>query len=181
MSRLAYAYKGINGVIQANPNADGGLVRVARIENMTIIVNRDLTRFFEVGKQTATEILEGRIEISGTINKAIWDGRFLKATIGDEQRDRENIFNNETEEISTLTVPTPYQIPLQIVVYLVKDPSTPTQKAIRVQLDGVKIGTWTFTLTRDGVVMERAEFMATDITGKSRDELWTPGVDAYSP
>jgi len=160
----SFVYKGINGLIQMDVDGTGSPINVARVENMNITVDRDLTRYYQVGRQTATEIIEGKITIDGTINKAIWDGRLLKAMVGTTDQTPPS----KTTSLSTINKNVLREVPMKIIASVLKKPGE-AGKAFQLELSGVKISRWAFTLTLDGVIMENVTFMATDLKIVSTD------------
>ncbi|SRR6266481_809407 len=121
---------------------------VGRVSGVEIYVHTDLEEFHEIGRRHPTSLHPGNIHISGKITRAHINGALLFLLLGRGAR--------ATAE------PEPYVQPVFNMVVTLTDPAVPGNSAA-VELKGVKLQNWAYSLPEEDFVMENVTFKALTI------------------
>jgi hypothetical protein len=157
---LTNVYTGSNGVLTlANEDTPEGrdakvvvdhyqIQTVGRVTGVEIYVQTDLEEFHEVGRRHSTSLHPGNIHISGKITRAHINSALLFLLMGQGSR--------------PVAVPEPFVQPVFNMVVTLTDPAVPGKQA-GVELKGVKLQNWSFSLPEEDFVMENVTFKALTI------------------
>lgn len=126
---------------------------VGRVSGVEIYVQTDLEEFHEIGRRHPTSLHPGNIHISGKITRAHINGALLLLLLGRGAR--------PTAEAE------PYVQPVFNMVVTLTDPAAPGNAA-GVELKGVKLQNWAFSLPEEDFVMENVTFKALTIRNASK-------------
>lgn len=118
---------------------------VGRLINVSVRVNSDVRPFYEIGRRYPTHLRPGRVEVSGSAERAHINGALLRLLLGDGA-------------VSPPSAPAFVQ-PSFNLISTVKDPARPDQFT-KVTVFGVKFDSWTYTIPSDEFVMEAITFQA---------------------
>jgi len=121
---------------------------VGRVTGITICVQTDLEEFHEIGRRHPTSLHPGDIHISGKISRAHINGALLFLLQG-----RGSLPTNVAE---------PYVQPVFNLVVTLTDPAVPGNAA-GLELKGVKLQDWAYSLPEEDFVMENVTFKALSI------------------
>lgn len=135
---------------------------VGRVTNVEIRVDTDLEEFHEIGRRHATSLHPGNIHIHGKIGRAYVNGALLYLLLG-----RGASPNNVAE---------PYVQPAFAMNVVLQTPAAPGHRSV-IDLYGVKLENWAFTMPEDDFVMESVHFKALRIN--VRDEAGSVQVPAF--
>jgi hypothetical protein len=153
-------YTGSNGILTlANEETPEGqdakkvieleqMQTVGRVSGIEIWVQTDLEEFHEIGRRHPTSLHPGDIHISGKINRAHINGGLLFLLLG--------------RGASPTSVAEPYVQPTFNMVVTLTDPAVPGNKA-GLELKGVKLQNWAYSLPEEDFVMENVTFKALSI------------------
>jgi hypothetical protein len=157
---MTNVFTGSNGVLTlANEDTPEGadakavvdlyqIQTVGRVSGVEICVQTDLEEFHEIGRRHPTSLHPGNIHISGKIARAHINGALLFLLLG-----RGAAPNNIAE---------PYVQPVFNMVVIVNDPAVPGNTA-GLELKGVKLQNWAYSLPEEDFVMENVTFKALSI------------------
>ena len=157
---LTNVYTGSNGVLTlANEDTPEGkdakvvidhyqIQTVGRVTGIEIYVQTDLEEFHEVGRRLPTSLHPGNIHISGKITRAHINGALLFLLMG--------------QLAKPVAVTEPQVQPVFNMVVTLTDPAVPGKRA-GVELKGVKLQDWSFSLPEEDFVMENVTFKALTI------------------
>ena len=157
---LTNVYTGSNGVLTlADEDTPEGkdakavvdlyqIQTVGRVAGVEISVQTDLEEFHEIGRRHPTSLHPGNIHISGKITRAHINGALLFLLLGRGAR--------PTAEAE------PYVQPVFNMVVTLTDPAVPGNAA-GLELKGVKLQNWGYTLPEEDFVMENVTFRALTI------------------
>ena len=137
------------------------LTQVGRVTNVEIRVDTDLEEFHEIGRRHASSLHPGNIHISGKIGRAYVNGSLLYLLLG-----RGAAPNNVAE---------PYVQPSLAMNVVLKSPAAPGHRSV-IDIYGVQLENWAFSLPEDDFVVESVRFKALRIN--VRDE---EGADQRVP
>jgi hypothetical protein len=126
---------------------------VGRVSGVEILVQTDLEEFHEIGRRHATSLHPGNIHISGKITRAHINGALLYLLLGRGAR--------PTAEAE------PYVQPVFNMVVNLTDPAVPGISA-GLELKGVKLQSWAYSLPEEDFVMENVTFKALTIRVNSK-------------
>jgi hypothetical protein len=129
------------------------MTEVGRVSGVELYVDTDLEEFHEVGRRHAVSLHPGNIHIHGKIGRAYVNGALLYLLLGRGAQPTE--------------VNEPYVQPSLAMNVVLDDPATPDQRLI-LDVIGVKLENWGFSLPEDDFVMENVRFKALKIN--VRDE-----------
>lgn len=118
---------------------------VGRLTNVSVRVRSDVRPFYEIGRRYPTHLRPGRVEVSGTAERAHINGALLRLLLGDGA-------------VSPPSAPAFVQ-PSFNLISTVKDPARPDHFT-KVTAFGVKFDSWTYTIPNDEFVMEAVTFQA---------------------
>ncbi len=118
---------------------------VGRLTNVSVHVSSDVRPFYEIGRRYPTHLRPGRVEVSGSAERAHINGALLRLLLGDGA-------------ISPPSGPAFVQ-PSFNLISTVNDPARPDQFT-KVTAFGVKFDSWTYTIPSDEFVMEAVTFQA---------------------
>ena len=121
---------------------------VGRVSGVEICVQTDLEEFHEVGRRHPTSLHPGDIHISGKITRAHINGALLYLLLGQGAR--------------PTNTPEPYVQPVFNMVVSLNDPAVPGNTA-GLELKGVKLQNWAYSLPEEDFVMENVTFKALSI------------------
>lgn len=121
---------------------------VGRVTGVEVYVQTDLEEYHEIGRRHATSLHPGNIHISGKITRAYINGALLFLLLGRGSR--------PTAE------PEPYVQPVFNMVVNLTDPAVPGTAA-GLELKGVKLQNWSYSLPEQDFVMENVTFKALTI------------------
>ncbi len=121
---------------------------VGRVTGVEVYVQTDLEEYHEIGRRHATSLHPGNIHISGRITRAHINGALLFLLLGRGAR--------PTAE------PEPYVQPVFNMVVNLTDPAVPGTAA-GLELKGVKLQNWSYSLPEQDFVMENVTFKALTI------------------
>jgi len=157
---LTNVYTGSNGVLTlADEDTPEGkdakavvdtyqIQTVGRVAGVEIAVQTDLEEFHEIGRRHPTSLHPGNIHINGKITRAHINGALLFLLLGRGAR--------PTAEAE------PYVQPVFNMVVNLTDPAVPGNAA-GLELKGVKLQNWGYTLPEEDFVMENVTFKALTI------------------
>lgn len=157
---LTNVYTGSNGVLTlADEDTPEGkdakavvdnyqIQTVGRVSGVEIAVQTDLEEFHEIGRRHPTSLHPGNIHISGKITRAHINGALLFLLLGRGAR--------PTAEAE------PYVQPVFNMVVTLTDPAVPGNVA-GLELKGVKLQNWGYSLPEEDFVMENVTFKALTI------------------
>jgi len=157
MAAQTNVYTGSNGVLTlANEDTPEGndakviiefeeMQTVGRVTGVEVHVMTDLQEYHEVGRRHATSLHPGNIHISGRIERAHINGGLLFLLLGQGAR--------------STAVAEPYVQPTFTMVLTMQDPAFPANKAA-LEIKGVKLQSWNFTMPEEDFVMENVTFRA---------------------
>jgi len=157
---LTNVYTGSNGVLTlANEDTPEGrdakvvvdhyqIQTVGRVTGVEIYVQTDLEEFHELGRRHAQSLHPGNIHISGKITRAHINGALLFLLMGQGSR--------------PVAVAEPFVQPVFSMVVTLSDPAVPGNSA-GVELKGVKLQNWSYSLPEEDFVMENVTFKALTI------------------
>lgn len=157
---MTNVFTGSNGVLTlANEDTPEGqdakavidlyqIQTVGRVSGVEICVQTDLEEFHEIGRRHPTSLHPGNIHISGKITRAHINGALLFLLLG-----RGASPNNIAE---------PYVQPVFNMVVNLNDPAVPGSSA-GLELKGVKLQNWAYSLPEEDFVMENVTFKALSI------------------
>jgi hypothetical protein len=157
---LTNVYTGSNGVLtladEATPEGkDAKLVidkyeirTVGRVAGIEIQVQTDLEEFHEIGRRHPTSLHPGDIHISGKITRAYINGALLYLLMGQGARPTD--------------VKEPYVQPVFNMVVQLNDPAVPGNTT-ELELKGVKLQNWSYSMPEEDFVMENVTFKALTI------------------
>lgn len=118
---------------------------VGRLTNVSVRISSDVRPFYEIGRRYPTHLRPGRVEVSGSAERAHINGALLRLLLGDGA-------------VSPPSAPAFVQ-PSFNLISTVKDPARPDQFT-KVTAFGVKFDSWTYTIPNDEFVMEAVTFQA---------------------
>jgi hypothetical protein len=121
---------------------------VGRVSGVEIRVDTDLEEFHEIGRRHPTSLHPGNIHISGKIGRAYINGALLFLLMGRGSR--------PTAEAE------PYVQPVFNMVVTLTDPAVPGN-SVGVELKGVKLQNWSYSMPEEDFVMENVSFKALTI------------------
>ncbi len=127
---------------------------VGRVTGVEIFVQTDLEEYHEIGRRHATSLHPGNIHISGKITRAHINGALLFLLLGRGAR--------PTAEAE------PYVQPVFNMVVNLTDPAVPGTAA-GLELKGVKLQNWAYSLPEEDFVMENVTFKALTIRVSDKD------------
>jgi hypothetical protein len=157
---LTNVYTGSNGVLTlADEDTPEGkdakavvdtyqIQTVGRVSGVEISVQTDLEEFHEIGRRHPTSLHPGNIHISGKITRAHINGALLFLLLGRGAR--------PTAEAE------PYVQPVFNMVVTLTDTAVPGNSA-GLELKGVKLQNWGYSLPEEDFVMENVTFKALTI------------------
>jgi len=163
---LTNVYTGSNGVLTlADEDTPEGrdakavvdnyqIQTVGRVTGVEIYVHTDLEEYHEIGRRHATSLHPGNIHIGGKITRAYINGALLFLLQGRGSR--------PTAE------PEPFVQPVFNMVVTLTDPAVPGNSA-GVELKGVKLQNWSYSMPEEDFVMENVTFKALTIRVADRD------------
>ncbi|HXF40079.1 MAG TPA: hypothetical protein VN687_10230 [Blastocatellia bacterium] len=122
---------------------------VGRVTGVEVAVQTDLEEFHEIGRRHPTSLHPGDIHISGKIDRAHINGALLFLLLG-----RGAAPNNIAE---------PYVQPVFNMVVSLNDPAVPGNVAA-LELKGVKLQNWGYSMPEEDFVMENITFKALSIS-----------------
>jgi hypothetical protein len=171
---LTNVYTGSNGILTlADEDTPEGkdakaivdtyqIQTVGRVSGVEVFVQTDLEEFHEIGRRHPTSLHPGNIHISGKITRAHINGALLFLLLGRGAR--------PTAEAE------PYVQPVFNMVVTLTDPAVPGNAAA-LELKGVKLQNWAYSLPEEDFVMENVTFKALAIRVSDKDAP-TGGGDA---
>ena len=127
---------------------------VGRVTGVEIFVQTDLEEYHEIGRRHPTSLHPGNIHISGKITRAHINGALLFLLLGRGAR--------PTAEAE------PYVQPVFNMVVNLTDPAVPGTSA-GLELKGVKLQNWAYSLPEEDFVMENVTFKALTIRVSDKD------------
>jgi hypothetical protein len=127
---------------------------VGRVTGVEIFVQTDLEEYHEIGRRHPTSLHPGNIHISGKITRAHINGALLFLLLGRGAR--------PTAEAE------PYVQPVFNMVVNLTDPAVPGTAA-GLELKGVKLQNWAYSLPEEDFVMENVTFKALTIRVADQD------------
>lgn len=136
---------------------------VGRVSGIEICVQTDLEEFHEIGRRHATSLHPGDIHISGKITRAFINGALLNLLLG------RGAASNRKKE--------PYPNPTFSMVVNHSDPNSPGVAEV-LELKGVKIQNWSYTMPEEDFVMENVVFKALTISTISKTAAGGGGAAA---
>jgi hypothetical protein len=132
-----------------------GNFEIARVTDVEVRVQTDLEEFHEIGRRHPTSLHPGNIHISGKIGRAYINGALLYFLLG------RGAVPNMIDE--------PYVQPNLFLNVVLNDPARPNNRA-RLEISGVKLDDWVFSLPEDDFVVEGLTFKALNIHIRDEDE-----------
>jgi hypothetical protein len=157
---MTNVFTGSNGVLTlANEDTPEGqdaklvvdleqIQTVGRVSGVEISVQTDLEEFHEIGRRHPTSLHPGNIHISGKITRAHINGALLFLLLG--------------RGASPSNIAEPYVQPVFNMVVALNDPAVPGNTAA-LELKGVKLQNWAYSLPEEDFVMENVTFKALTI------------------
>jgi hypothetical protein len=122
---------------------------VGRLTNVSVRVVSDVRPFYELGRRYPTHLRPGRVEVTGSAERAHINGAMLRLLLGDGA-------------VSPPSSPAFVQ-PSFNLVSTVADPARPDQFT-KITAFGVKFDSWTYTIPSDEFIMEAVTFHAMRIS-----------------
>src|SRR5262245_51137451 len=153
-------YTGSNGTLTlANEDTpEGGdakkvidlyeITTVGRVTGIQLAVHTDLEEYHEIGRRHPTSLHPGNIHISGTVQRAYINGALLFLLLG--------------RGASPTAQPEPYVQPTFNMTVTLTDTAAPGNSAA-LELRGVKLQNWSYTLPEEDFVLENVSFKALTI------------------
>jgi len=127
-------YKGWHAEIQIRkPAGTGSPVTVGRAESASLDIASGLEPYYEIGDREAKELVEGNVEITGTLTRAWIDSKLI-----------------------ALLDLTPANVLADFDLFFFADPA----KTMYVYALGCKAETTSFDITQDGFLMQDLDFRA---------------------
>lgn len=136
--------EGLDAAAIANLEAFS-LSTVGRVTNVEIRVDTHLEEFHEIGRRHASSLHPGNIHIHGRIGRAYINGALLYLLMG--------------RGASPNSVPEPYVQPALAMNVVLKNPAAPGHQS-SIDLFGVQLENWSFSVPEDDFVMESIQFKA---------------------
>jgi hypothetical protein len=118
---------------------------VGRLHGVTVQVSSDIQPFYEIGRRYPTHLRAGRVQTTGTIERAHVNGALLRLLLG---------------EGATSPPGSPNFVqPSFNIIATLKDPSKPDQQA-KLTVFGAKFSGWGYNVKAEDFVMESVSFQA---------------------
>ena len=121
---------------------------VGRVSGVEIFVQTDLEEFHEIGRRHPTSLHPGNIHISGKIGRAHINGALL--------------FLLQGRGSAPTAIAEPYVQPTFNMLVNINNPAVPGNSA-GLELKGVKLQNWSYSLPEEDFVMENVTFKALTI------------------
>lgn len=118
---------------------------VGQLTGVTVNVKTDVRPFYEIGRRYPTHLRPGRIETTGTVNRAHINGALLRLLLGDGAVSPPSAGN--------------FVQPSFNIIAMLQNPARPDENT-KLIVFGAKFSGWSYDVPQEDFVMEQVSFQA---------------------